>query len=58
VELLKAGSDDSLIEQSKARFVLLSTEGNYDGFEVWDQARRVYIHPAVVKPDSTDPKSG
>ncbi len=42
-DYLKPGSDENLIEQGKTLFVKRSNE-LYDGFEVWDGTRRLYVH--------------
>jgi hypothetical protein len=44
VEFLKPGTDESLIEQCKACFKNRSVEG-FDGFEVWDRTRKIYVYP-------------
>jgi hypothetical protein len=44
VEFLSPGPDEALIEQGK-RIFLERTDRLFDGFEVWDGARRVYVHP-------------
>jgi hypothetical protein len=52
VEFLTAGPDESLIEQAKLIFNE-RTDRPFDGFEVWDGARRVYFHPETDgDPDS------
>jgi hypothetical protein len=43
-QFLTEGSDADLIEQGKARFNSL-TDNYFDGFEVWDGARRLYCFP-------------
>lgn len=43
VEFLVPGPDASLIDQAKEHFRQRSAE-QLDGFEVWDRARRVYVH--------------
>ena len=43
VEFLTAGPDDALIKQAKQIF-RERTDRPFDGFEVWDRARRVYVH--------------
>jgi hypothetical protein len=48
VEFLTSGSDESLIEQSKTIF-RERTDRPFDGFEVWDGARRVYVHPEEIE---------
>jgi hypothetical protein len=45
-EYLQPGSDENLIEQGKALFLNRPDE-LIDGFEVWHEARRLHIHPAV-----------
>jgi hypothetical protein len=55
VELLEnAADDDAAIRQSRAMFVSRIRLG-FDGFEVWDRARRVYRYP---EPDESDPPAG
>lgn len=44
VEFLAPGSDQELIEQSHGHFERRAEE-RFDGFEVWDAARRVYSWP-------------
>jgi hypothetical protein len=44
VEFLTAGTDDGLIEQARTHFARRGEE-RFDGFEVWDAARRVYAWP-------------
>lgn len=62
VEFLTSGPDEALIEQGK---IILRTrpDGPFDGFEVWDGARRVYVQleepkapaiTALVTPDWTE----
>jgi hypothetical protein len=51
VEFLASGTDEELIEQGKRVF---QERGDrpFDGFEIWDGARRVYVHPeATEAPD-------
>ena len=48
VEFLTAGSDEVLIEQGHAIFRERMGQ-RYDGFEVWDGARRVFVHPEEIK---------
>ena len=43
VVLLTSGTDDSLIDQGKACFAARASE--FDGFEVWDRARKLYVYP-------------
>ena len=45
VVLLTPDTDEKLIEQGHAHFVCLSLDEQFDGFEVWDHARRVYTWP-------------
>jgi hypothetical protein len=46
VELLGEGiSDATAVTSAKALFVGCQRERRYDGFEVWDRARRVYLWP-------------
>jgi hypothetical protein len=42
VEVLDVGSDAELIAQGKAHF---ARRGGFDGFEVWDGKRRIYVYP-------------
>lgn len=44
VEILDEGSDEFLIEQARTHFQECSEIG-FEGFEVWDRARRVYTWP-------------
>jgi hypothetical protein len=46
VEVLCAGADDALIEQSRALFEKRRKESH--GFEVWDRARLVYRYPPLA----------
>jgi hypothetical protein len=48
VEFLTPGPDESLIEQGKSHFASKSLDA-FEGFEVWDGARRVYVYPEVTK---------
>jgi hypothetical protein len=48
VEFLAAGPDDALIEQGKKLFREQS-EKSFDGFEVWDGARRLHVHPKATE---------
>ena len=43
VEILNRGLDEDLIEQGKAIFNG-APAGLFDGFEIWDLDRKVYIH--------------
>jgi hypothetical protein len=45
VEFLQEGPDAVLIKQSHTHFEARKLETPFDGFEVWDGARRVYTHP-------------
>ena len=46
VEILTPGSDDELIEQAHFHFERRTSVAEpFDGFEVWDRARRVYSWP-------------
>ena len=45
VELLEPGSDEDLIVQGRMWFEVRKAEGRFDGFEVWDGARRLYTYP-------------
>jgi hypothetical protein len=54
VEFLAEGPDDKLIEQARAHFDRrTSAKEPFDGFEVWDRARRVYTWPDEPEPNST-----
>ena len=48
VEFLAGGSDEALIEQGK-RIFRERTNRPFDGFEVWDGTRRVYVYPEEIK---------
>ena len=48
VEFLTGGSDEALIEQGK-RIFRERTNRPFDGFEVWDGTRRVYVYPEEIK---------
>ena len=48
VEFLTAGPDEALIEQGKT-ILRARSDKPFDGFEVWDGARRVYVHPEEAK---------
>jgi hypothetical protein len=50
VEFLAAGPDSSLIEQGERIFVAAKARMNFDGFEIWDGARRVYTFPEEEAP--------
>lgn len=54
VEFLAAKSDAKLIEQARAHFERRSIE-RFDGFEVWDGARRVYVHPEEIEDQKIKP---
>lgn len=45
VEMLTPDTDAKLIEQGHGHFARLSLDEQFDGFEVWDHARRVYTWP-------------
>lgn len=45
VEFLTAGPDESLVEQAHGHFERRTGQEKFDGFEVWDGARRVYWWP-------------
>lgn len=52
VEMLEPGSDESLIQQARNHFERYKE--TFEGFEVWDHARRVYVWPpevAMLPPD-------
>lgn len=44
VEILASGPDESLVDQAKLHFARRGGE-RFDGFEVWDRARKVYVWP-------------
>ncbi len=48
VQFLKTGSDEELIEQSR-RIFRERTDQPFDGFEVWDGARRVHVQPEKIE---------
>jgi len=52
VEFLQEGPDADLIKQSHTHFEARKSEVPFDGFEVWDGARRIYTHP---EPSSEGP---
>ena len=52
VEFLEQGLDTDLIKQSHAWFETRNTNQRFDGFEVWDGARRVYVFPEVPNPET------
>lgn len=59
VEFLDTGADDSLIEQAHAHFGRRTREERFDGFEIWDCARRVYSWPQVPsETGSSEPGQG
>ncbi len=48
IEFLEAGPDESLIEQGGES----SANGpisQFDGFEIWDRARQVHVHPEPIE---------
>jgi hypothetical protein len=47
VVILTAGPDEALIEQGK-RIFSDRPDRPFDGFEVWDGARRVHVYPEEV----------
>lgn len=49
VEILVPGPDEKLVAEAHEHFARLSGEKSYDGFEVWDRARRVYSWPEAAK---------
>ena len=51
LEFLTAGNDDSLIEEAQ-RIFRERTDRPFDGFEVWDGARRVHVHVAEAPTSS------
>jgi len=50
VEFLTAAPDKSLIEQANQIF-REQNDRYFDGFEVWDGARRVHAHPEEIELD-------
>jgi hypothetical protein len=48
VVLLTAGPDEALIEQGN-RIFRERTDRPFDGFEVWDGARRVHVYPEEIE---------
>lgn len=51
VEFLSKGPDDKLVEEARAHFDRRIGGGErFDGFEVWDRARRVYVWPEETMP--------
>jgi len=51
VEFLTPGTDEALIEQAQKLF--RERTERVDGFEVWDGARRVHVHPEEDAPQSS-----
>jgi hypothetical protein len=47
VVLLEPGPDDALVKQGKAIFAAAPPD-SFDGFEVWDLTRMIYVHPDKV----------
>jgi predicted protein tyrosine phosphatase len=46
VEVLTVGiSDTDAVETGKALFREREAANRYEGFEVWDRARRIHCHP-------------
>jgi hypothetical protein len=58
VEVLPDGSDDdTAIKQSCMLFVSRLGE-SFDGFELWDRARKVYCYPEPQAPEPAPEKTG
>jgi hypothetical protein len=53
VEFLTPGPDEALVEQGKAIF-RERTDRPFDGFEVWDGARRLHVHPKEAEDQHTN----
>lgn len=53
VVFLTAGPDEKMVEEARAHFERRQDE-RFDGFKVWDRARRVYAWPE----EPAEPKSG
>jgi hypothetical protein len=49
VELLPGLSDEAAIKKSHELFEIRKQEDAFDGFEVWEQARRIIQFPAPSK---------
>ena len=45
VQVLDPGSDEDLIKQGKAIFAAAPADSSFDGFEIWNVGRMVYVHP-------------
>jgi hypothetical protein len=45
VEMLTPAPDEKLVQQARGHFARRRQEEPFDGFEVWDHARRVYTWP-------------
>ena len=54
VEFLTAGPDESLVEQAHAIFARRISVEPFDGFEVWDLARRVCSWPEEGGPPNSE----
>lgn len=54
VELLIPAPDEALIEQGKAHFRRLA-DHSFDGFEIWDGARRVHVYPPEIDQTPASP---
>ncbi len=55
VEVLKVGSDDSLIQQAQTIFE--KRKQQFQGFEVWDRARLLYRYPELLPKFTVDPST-
>jgi hypothetical protein len=54
VEVMEDVKDDAeAVKRASALFVARVGEGRFDGFEVWERARRVFIYP--LEPSSSTP---
>ncbi len=48
VEFLTPGTDEALIEQGQKLF-RKRPDPPFDGFEIWDGARRVFVYPEGIE---------
>lgn len=53
VEVLEPAPDEKLIEHGHALLARFGAERQFDGFEIWDFARRVYLWPPRGSSDAT-----
>lgn len=51
VELLPGLGDAEAVEKCRQMYEAKKDEANYEGFEVWDQARMVIQHSPVAEAD-------